>query len=89
MSREDGPIAADMVELAGVWFSSLGVPRAAGQMFGYLLACDPAEQSASEIAEGIGISRASVSSSARKRAIKQRSVARFTILRSGSSAAAW
>lgn len=54
-----------VVEYTGVWFSSLGVPRAAGQMFGYLLACDPAEQSASEIAEGIGISRASVSSSAR------------------------
>ena len=54
-----------MVEQTGVWFSSLGVPRAAGQMFGYLLACDPDEQSASEIAEGIGMSRASVSSSAR------------------------
>jgi hypothetical protein len=54
-----------MVEQTGVWFSSLGVPRAAGQMFGYLLACDPAEQSASEIAEGTGMSRASVSSSAR------------------------
>ena len=57
--------AGDLVELTGVWFSSLGVPRAAGQMFGYLLACDPKEQSAGEIADGIGISRASVSSSAR------------------------
>ena len=55
----------DVVEQTGVWFSALGVPRAAGQMFGYLLVCDPAEQAASEIAEGIGISRASVSSSAR------------------------
>ena len=55
----------DVVEQVGVWFSSLGVPRAAGQMFGYLLVCDPAEQAASEIAAGIGISRASVSSSAR------------------------
>ena len=57
--------AADVVAHMGVWFSNLGVPRAAGQMFGYLLVCDPAEQSASEIAEGIGISRASVSSGAR------------------------
>jgi hypothetical protein len=57
--------AADVVAQMGVWFSSLGVPRAAGQMFGYLLVCDPAEQSASEIADGIGMSRASVSSSAR------------------------
>ncbi len=57
--------AADVVAHMGVWFSNLGVPRAAGQMFGYLLVCDPAEQSASEIAAGIGMSRASVSSSAR------------------------
>lgn len=56
---------SDVVEQTGVWFSSLGVPRAAGQMFGYLLACDPDEQSAAEIAERTGMSRASVSSSAR------------------------
>jgi DNA-binding transcriptional ArsR family regulator len=56
---------SDVIEQTGVWFSSLGVPRAAGQMFGYLLACDPDEQSAAEIAERTGMSRASVSSSAR------------------------
>jgi DNA-binding transcriptional regulator GbsR (MarR family) len=56
---------SDVVAHMGVWFSNLGVPRAAGQLFGYLLVCDPAEQSASEIAAGIGMSRASVSSSAR------------------------
>ena len=38
----------------GVWFSSLGVPRSSGQIFGYLMACDPAEQSASDIAAGKG-----------------------------------
>lgn len=59
------PGASDVVAHMGVWFSNLGVPRAAGQMFGYLMVCDPAEQSASEIAAGIGMSRASVSSSAR------------------------
>ena len=64
MSKRDAAVA-DVVQEVGVWFSSLGIPRAAGQMFGYLLVSDPAEQSASEIAEGIGISRASVSSSAR------------------------
>lgn len=55
----------DMVEQVGVFFSSLGVPRATGQIFGYLCACDPAEQSASDIAAGAGMSRASVSSGAR------------------------
>ena len=55
----------ELVEMMGLFYSSLGVPRATGQIFGYLVACDPAEQSAAEIAKGIGISRASVSSGAR------------------------
>jgi len=57
--------AASMVESMGVWFSSIGAQRATGQIFGYLTTCDPAEQAASEIASGIGMSRASVSSGAR------------------------
>lgn len=56
---------ADVIQFMGRWFSALGVPRATGQMFGYLLVCEPVEQSAGQIADGIGISRASVSSSAR------------------------
>lgn len=55
----------EITELVGTWFSSLGVPRSTGQIFGYLLACDPAEQSAGEIARDTGMSRASVSSGAR------------------------
>jgi DNA-binding transcriptional regulator GbsR (MarR family) len=55
----------EITELVSVWFTSLGVPRSTGQIFGYLLACDPAEQSASEIAAGAGMSRGSVSSGAR------------------------
>ena len=51
-----------ITELMGTWFSSLGVPRSTGQIFGYLMACEPAEQSAGEIARGTGMSRASVSS---------------------------
>ena len=54
-----------ITELMGTWFSSLGVPRSTGQIFGYLMACDPAEQSAGEIARATGMSRASVSSGAR------------------------
>lgn len=56
---------AEVVEHMGSWFASAGVPRAAGQMFGYLLACDPAEQSAGEISQRTGMSPASVSASAR------------------------
>ncbi len=54
-----------VVEQMGTWFASLGVPRAAGQMFGYLLVCEPAEQSAGEIVANAGLSPASVSASAR------------------------
>ena len=64
MTTQDPTVSA-VVEQTGVWFSSLGLPRATGQMFGYMLACDPAEQSASDIAAGIGMSRASVSSAAK------------------------
>ncbi len=56
---------ASMVELMGVWFSSIGAQRVTGQIFGYLASCDPAEQSAADIAAGIGMSRASVSSGTR------------------------
>jgi len=56
---------ASMVELMGVYFSAAGASRATGQILGYLSACDPAEQSAGDIATGIGMSRASVSSGAR------------------------
>ena len=56
---------AEITELVGVWFSTLGVPRSSGQIFGYLMACDPAEQSAAEIAAGTGMSRGSVSTGAR------------------------
>ena len=55
----------EVVEVMGVFYSSLGLPRATGQIFGYLSACDPAEQSAGDIAAGAGMSRASVSSGAR------------------------
>lgn len=62
-SRAGG--VSEITELMGVWFSSLGVTRSSGQIFGYLMACDPAEQSASDIAAGTGMSRGSVSSGAR------------------------
>ncbi len=62
---ERGSGVAELTELVGVWFTTLGVPRSSGQIFGYLLACDPAEQSAGEIAAGTGMSRGSVSTGAR------------------------
>jgi hypothetical protein len=60
-----GAGTAEMVEQMGIFLQSLGVPRAAGQMLGYLLACDPPEQSVADIRAATGMSAASVSSSAR------------------------
>jgi hypothetical protein len=59
------PGTDEMVEQMGLFFQNLGVPRAAGQMLGYLLACDPLEQTAGEIGAATGLSPASISSSAR------------------------
>jgi DNA-binding transcriptional regulator GbsR (MarR family) len=56
---------SEMVERTGVWFSSFGLSRATGQIFGFLMTCDPAEQSAGDIAVGTSMSRASVSSGSR------------------------
>jgi DNA-binding transcriptional regulator GbsR (MarR family) len=58
-------IADDLVEQTGLFFNSLGLPRAAGQVFGYLMVCEPAEQAARELAVGLGLSAASISSSTR------------------------
>ncbi len=65
MSDQRSPAIDKVMEQVGSWFASLGVPRAAGQMFGYLLVCEPAEQSAGEIIAHAGLSPASVSASAR------------------------
>ena len=65
MARSKGPGVDDLVEQMGVFYKTLGAPRAAGQMLGYLMACDPPEQSAREISGSTGLSPASVSSSAR------------------------
>ena len=65
MSQQRASDSDEIVEQMGLWFSRLGVQRSAGQLFGYLLACDPAEQSAADISRSTGLSPASVSSGTR------------------------
>jgi DNA-binding transcriptional regulator GbsR (MarR family) len=55
----------ELVDEMGLFFKNLGVARAAGQMFGYLMACHPPEQSAGEISAAVGASLASVSTNTR------------------------
>lgn len=57
--------AQALIDEMGIFFKGFGVPRAAGEMVGYLMACDPPEQSAGEIGAGIHVSPASVSSNMR------------------------
>jgi len=48
-------------EAFGVLLEQMGFPRMAGRIWGWLLTCDPAEQTAAAIGEGVRASRGSVS----------------------------
>lgn len=50
----------EWVERVAEYLAQDGMPPIAGRILGWLMACDPPEQSASEIAEAIGASRASI-----------------------------
>lgn len=51
--------------VAVFWTEQSGLPPITGRIVGWLMICDPPEQSAGQIAAGIGASRASLTSSVR------------------------
>lgn len=51
------------MEEVGLFFEQAGVPRMAGRVLGYLLICDPPEQSTSQIIHALDASKASISTS--------------------------
>src|SRR5262245_3392062 len=53
------------VEEMGAFLAGLGMTRMAGRMWGWLLICEPAEQTAAEIAEALQASRGSIRGTAR------------------------
>jgi DNA-binding transcriptional regulator GbsR (MarR family) len=53
------------VDEMGQFLSSLGMTPMAGRMWGWLLICEPAEQTAAEIAEALHASRGAISGTAR------------------------
>ncbi|PJJ69901.1 MarR family protein [Sediminihabitans luteus] len=53
------------VEDVGMFMESTGVPRSAGRLVGWLLVCDPPEQSAQQLAEALGASSGGVSTNVR------------------------
>jgi hypothetical protein len=56
---------AAFVEAMGQFLTSGGMPPIAGRMWGWLLICDPPEQSAAELAEALHASRGAISGAAR------------------------
>ena len=56
----------DYIERWGVLFELLGGTRVMGRIVGWLLVCDPPEQTAAQIAEAVGASAGSVSTATRR-----------------------
>lgn len=57
--------AMHFVEDMGLLLERSGVPRMAGRIIGWLLICDPPHQSASQLAQVLGASKASISTMTR------------------------
>jgi DNA-binding MarR family transcriptional regulator len=51
--------------VAMLFHNDSGLPPITGRIFGWLMVCDPPEQSGAEIAEAIGASRASITTNVR------------------------
>jgi DNA-binding MarR family transcriptional regulator len=51
--------------VATFWAEQYGLPLITGRVLGWLMVCEPAEQSAAEIADAIGASRASLTTNMR------------------------
>ncbi len=66
MSRQKRPSeAGPYLEKWGLLFEQLGATRMSGRILGWLLICDPPEQTAKEIAAAVGASLASISTATR------------------------
>ena len=66
-NRSEAPTAAELayVEDVALYFEQNGLPRMAGRVIGWLLVCDPPEQSAGELAAVLGASKGSISTATR------------------------
>jgi DNA-binding transcriptional regulator GbsR (MarR family) len=56
---------SEFVEEMGQYLAGLGMTPMAGRMWGWLLICDPPEQTAADIAEALNASRGAISGTAR------------------------
>jgi DNA-binding MarR family transcriptional regulator len=60
------PGEGEFVDRMGLFFETLGASRTMGRIYGWLLICNPAQQSLSELAATLSVSKASVSTVARQ-----------------------
>jgi hypothetical protein len=62
---DDQDPVLEWVERVSMYLARDGVPPIAGRVLGWLMVCDPPEQSAGQISDAIGASRASLTSNLR------------------------
>src|ERR1700754_1306717 len=60
------PEETEFVDRFGLFMEMLGGPRTMGRVYGWLLICDPPQQSLTELAQTLAVSKASVSTVARQ-----------------------
>jgi DNA-binding MarR family transcriptional regulator len=66
MSDESSHLrCVQLAEQIGVLYEQLGGTRIAGRLLGWLVVCDPAEQSSAQLADALSASRGSVSTGTR------------------------
>lgn len=58
--------ASRFVEMVGRFWESWGQPRTAGRMLGWLMICDPPEQSSADLGDALDASAGSVSTTTRQ-----------------------
>jgi DNA-binding transcriptional regulator GbsR (MarR family) len=56
---------AEFADRVALFFEREGLPLIAGRVIGWLLICDPKEQSAAQLAEALGASRSSIGNATR------------------------
>ncbi|MDA0562978.1 winged helix DNA-binding protein [Streptomonospora sp. S1-112] len=59
------PEEAELLNRVGLFFEMVGAPRTMGRIYGRLMVCDPPEQSLTELAEALDMSKASISTAVR------------------------
>ena len=60
------PEEGEFVDRLGLFFEMLGGPRTMGRVYGWLMICEPPQQSLSQLATTLSVSKASVSTVARQ-----------------------